>query len=193
MKEINLLKSETRRKSFSGKFLSEQLAIWTLAGILLLSLAAYGFFQFLKSQRETELGAVRAAIAEVENKMQSPPPELANAVRSQSALKYLEELLNRHTYWTHLWDELGNHTSKSAQYFNIAATADKSDFIIEGRVSNFEELGKLMLGLQNSANFINVQLVSSGPSKGKEKGIEFSIDVKYNPELLLDKSGSGEH
>jgi len=192
MADINLLKSEKKRGAgleiqFSG---SGKPLIWALAAVLVLILITFGIFYYLRSQVETELSGVKAAVAGAEQKMQLPPPELENAVKAQSALNALSGLLDKHLHWTNLWDELGKSTLKTARYLSISATTEKSDFVIEGRVENYEQLGKLMLGLQESKSFTDVQLVSSGPGKGEATGVEFSIDVKYDPELLLDKPDS---
>lgn len=194
MAEINLLRGEKKH----GPGLNLQMpapgrpVIWILLAILLLCLSGFTVFYFLHSKVQTELAGTKARAAEVEKSLQSPSPEVKEAIKAQAALSFLSGLLDKHLHWTYLWDALAKHTLKTVQYLSISATVEKSDFIVEGRVNNYEELGKLMLGLQSSSDFSRVELVSSGPSDGEVIGLEFSLAVKYRPSLLLNLPESSQ-
>lgn len=159
--------------------------IWSLAAVLCLTLAAYGVFYFLDAKVVSELASINSQIARAEQSMSSPSSEFRAAIKAQSALNELSGMLDRHVYWTNVWDELARNTLKTAQYLSISATMENSQFVLDGMVENYNQLGKLMLGLQGSSKFKDVQLVSSGPGKGEAIGVEFSIAVEYKPDLLL--------
>ena len=189
MPEINLLQGE-KRKTFHIGLPSQASGsglIWVLVGILALDLAIYGVFFFLSSQTLSETNTVNAEIAAADFKMQKPAAEFTDAIKAQSALKFLSGFLDNHIYWTKLWDRLGENTFRSIQYLSLSATTDNTRFVLAGTAQNYADLGKLILGLQAASDFQDVQLVSSGGSKGETAaGIDFSIAVQFNPGLLRD-------
>jgi len=195
MAEINLLRGEKKHVQHgdfkipgTGKPL-----IWFLLAVLLLTLAVYGVFYFLDGKTISELASVNGRIAQVEKNMSDPPPEFKDAIKAQSALNEISGMLDRHIYWTNVWEELGRNTLKTARYFSLSATTENSIFVIDGTVDNYSELGKLMLGLQGSSRFKDVQMISSGPGKGEATGVEFSLAVEYKPDLLLKNSPTFEN
>lgn len=194
MPEINLLRSEKKKTFHIG--VPTQMAggglIWVFLGIIVLDLAVYGILFFLGSKTVAELNTVNSATGEADAKMRKPEPEFTDAVKAQSALESLSGLLNGHIYWTKLWDKLGESTLRKVQYLSISATSDDKRFILTGKAENYSDLGKLILGLQSAGEFEDVQLVSSGASKGEDAaGIDFSIAVQFSPALIRQSLQNG--
>lgn len=187
MTEINLLQPERRSRSAErSPTISGTWTILVLAGLIVIELAIWITFAALESKVNSQVRQKVAEIATIDRKLQSPDPDLFNAIKAQAALASVGTLLNEHRYWTKVWDELARTTLKNAMYFTLNATAETNKFIVVGTVATYQDLGKLMLGLQSSGSFSEVALLSSNPSKGTETGIEFGISVTFKPSLLLE-------
>lgn len=196
MTEINLLQPERRSRSAErSPTISGTWTVFILAGLIVIELAVWITFTVLDSKVSSQVQQKVADIANIDRKLQSPDPDLFNAIKAQAALDSVGTLLNEHRYWTKVWQELARTTLKNAMYFTLNATAETNKFTVVGNVATYQDLGKLMLGLQSSDSFAEVALINSGPSKGTEPGIEFGISVVFKPSLLLElpaaKSNAG--
>jgi len=187
MTEINLLQPERRSRSAErSPTISGTWTIFVLAGLIVAELGLWTTFTVLDSKVNSQVQQKVADIGNIDRKLQSPDPDLFNAIKAQAALASVGTLLNEHRYWTKVWNELARTTLKNAMYFTLNATAETNKFTVVGTVATYQDLGKLMLGLQSSSSFAEVALLSSNPSKGTEPGIEFGISVAFKPSLLLE-------
>lgn len=186
MGEINLLqpgkksKFEVHAPAGSGSFL-----LWSLIILMALELAGFGALFFMRKRVDAKTAGQQAQIAELDGKINSRRDELKAAVTDQGMLTSFSSLLDSHIRWSSVWKTLGEYTLKVVQYLNIETTAEQDKFVVSGRVSNFTEVGKLLLGLQASENFTKVELMNTKSGEAGQTGIEFQISITLKRDLLV--------
>lgn len=99
----------------------------------------------------------------------------------------LDTALNTRIYWSKFWSQLNGVTPKSVAYSSM--TVDKEGTIaISGKAADFTSVAKLMVSLQKAPVFSMVELGGTSlKEEGDKKTTLFSLKLKVNPELLLNK------
>jgi len=185
MPEINLLQGDQKRKiQISHVGSAARPLFWILIVIFVVELGAYLWVKKQKSDVQNTIIAQQTEIDEAQREITGRSEEIQSAVKAQFALKNFSELLDTHVHWTKAWDELSRHTLKTVRFTTLQATDDSTQFIVGGNTISFTELGKVMLGMQNSPEFTEVMLLNSTPSEKEENTIEFELQVKFKKELL---------
>ncbi|HTL39704.1 MAG TPA: hypothetical protein VL306_02740 [Methylomirabilota bacterium] len=182
MQEINLLQNRLQEKSFAWDRQSK-LIITFLSIVFILILGAFGVFYLLNSKVQTQVQTTVAQNQELRKQLDSKQQGLSDAKAFQAQLANIKTLVNSHVYLSPLLDELAKMTYVKSQYFSLSAGID-GKLHLEGRVDNYVDLGKLLLGLSTSSKFKSVQLTSVLPSLGKINGYQFSINLTASPTLF---------
>jgi len=183
--EINLL--ENRIHDTSQVWQNQNKLIMTVLAVILIIVLGLGTVLFLLSQsivKQTD--QVVADNKTIQDKMSSQQADLADATTLQAQLANLHTLINGHVYFSPFLAELSKMTFQKAQYLNLDATPD-GKIHIEGRIDNYTNLGKLVLGLSTSSKFSNVKLLSAVPSTGVNSGYLFSLNLNASSDLFSKK------
>ncbi len=186
MVEINLLQPEKKSQfeahapAGSGNFL-----LWGLVALMVLELGGFGALYSFRKKADSKAAVEQAKIVEIDKKIASFSNELNRVTTDQGVLSTFSELLDKHIHWSNVWKALGEYTLKSVQYLNLETSAVQNTFVVSGRVSNFTEVGKLLLGLQSSENFTAVELLSTKAGDVASEGVEFQVSVTVKSDLLV--------
>lgn len=139
---------------------------------------------YLKKHVQASTLSVEAESAELDVVISAKQDDINKSVDAQSRLQLFEGLLAQHIHWTNVWSELGKQTYKSANYFTVEAAAETNKLNLTGYAPSFSDLGKLLLGLEKSEYFENVELQSASPAEQDKPGVGFEVLVEVKPEIL---------
>lgn len=185
MAEINLLQNRVTDTTNAGVFQSR--LIFIVLGLILAVLVGGTVVIFLlNSSLQTKIGTATATNQELQKKLTEQQSTLGNAKTFQAQLVNLRVLLNNHVYLSPLLDELSKVTYIKSQYTSFDVT-DTGKIHVEGLVNSYTDLGKLLLGLSTSTEFVNVKLLSILPSTGEINGFIFSVDMNVSPDIFIKK------
>lgn len=165
-------------------------SIFTLVAslVLVVLLGACGLLYWLAhstSVKSKELASQNIALQQQINTQQA---DLGDAKAYQAQLANIGLLLKSHSYFTPAIKELNNFTFQKSQYLTLDIGQDSEKIHVEGRVDNYTDLGKLLLGFSTSPNFKNVKLLSVVPSQGARTAYIFSVDMDVLPDLFINKN-----
>lgn len=185
MEEINLLQNRVRDHSQLWQRQSK-LIVGSLSVILALLLGVAGLFYLLGSSVQKNIEALNSETAKINDTMDAKKKTLGDATTFQAELANLKALYAQHTILSPLLDELGKATYQKVQ-FETLDVVGSSKIHIEGRVANYNDLGKMLLGFSTSPSFSDVKLSSVIPDTGQVVGYVFAIDMKANPNIFTKK------
>lgn len=185
MAEINLLKSiSEERKPFSLGG-SRSRALYIMAAILILEILIYGGFIFYERYLAKKILAAEKKAAELNFEIGKMDHQRSEAISFQSRLLNLEALLDNHVFWSALFKELEDFTYKFAIYNSLQINEGENKILLAGNISSYTDLSKLILGLKKSSKVLDVVLQSSGQEEGEKSGYSFTLEVTFDPRLLL--------
>ncbi len=184
MAEINLLQNQEvevkeRLKSSVLNKIGIVLLVLVLAGYA----AAYYFDAAASAQISTDKGQ-QSQVQQLIQQDQNYPALVSN----QEKLTNLKILLDKHLSWGDLIKRFADATLKSATYTKFQANSE-GGATITGTVPDFQSLDKLIKAYQlNDFNYIkDVKLINIGLSDKSQNGIQFTIKVTFNKDLLQPK------
>lgn len=157
-----------------------------LSVVLILLLGVAAIFYLLARRADQERADIVAQNRDLTNQFTEKQKDLSGAKIFQAQLVNLKALTTDHTYITPLLQEISGSTYVKAQYLTLDV-AQSGKIHLEGRVANYADLGKLLLGLTTSSKFHNVKLLSVVPATGKENAYQFAIDLVVTPEIFTKK------
>ncbi len=185
MQEINLL--QNRVKDTSHVWERQSKLILTFLSILLIIIIGVTAILFLLNR---SLASKTAVVTEdnlsLQKQLLSQQKDVENGKAFQAQLANLRVLLNNHIYISPFLDELSKSTYQRAQYTGLDVTTD-GQVHLEGIVSNYIDLGKLLLGLSTSSKFKNVKLLSVQPSSGKDNAYTFALEMSATSDIFTKK------
>ena len=184
MEEINLLQNRLYDKSFAW-YRQSRIVITGLVIILIAVLGVFAVFYILNSKTQKDLQTVTADNQNLKQQLDAKEQGLGEVKTFQAQLANLKILVNSHIYLSPVLDELSHMTFARSQYFTLNIGEDRK-LHLEGRVNSYEDLSKLLLGLNTSSKFKNIQLTSVSPSTGKINGFIFSINLVAADELFTE-------
>lgn len=184
MEEINLLQNRVKDSTqIWGR--QGRLVVIILSSILGLLLAGDGGLYLLSSSLQKNIDSVSNDTLTIRKVLDEKKKTLGDAVTFQAQLVNLRVLLDQHTVLSPLLEELSKVTYQKAQFFSLDVAAGKIH--VEGKVADYGDLGKLLLGFSTSPNFSGVKLISVGSSSDKVSGYTFVIDMKASPSIYKKK------
>ncbi|HYC79696.1 MAG TPA: hypothetical protein VEC17_01570 [Candidatus Binatia bacterium] len=186
MPEINLLQNKlndnTDRWQKSGKAVNVVLVLIIVAEII----GGGAFYMMNKTAQENKLVldqenlTIKQDLAELQN-------DLKDATGLQAQTKNIDTLLKNHVVWNAIIQEISDKTYRNSQYMQM--TSDTTGRIhIEGMVSSYTDLGKMLLALNTSDKFDSVQLTASSPGTGGAAGILYAVEVKAKQSIFLESA-----
>jgi Tfp pilus assembly protein PilN len=185
MAEINLLQNRLKDTTNTGTR-NGKIILVVLSVILIVLVGATAIIFFLNNSLQTQIAAASTTNQDLHKKLTDQQNTLGSAQTFQAQLANLRVLIRNHTYLSPLLDELSKVTYAKSQYVSFDVT-DAGKIHVEGLVSTYTDLGKLLLGLSSSTQFKNVKLLSIVPSTGNTNGYLFSIDMSVAPDIFTKK------
>lgn len=185
MQEINLLRSQLKDSTAVWHTRNRILtSVFVLVLILEVGLAA--LFFLLTKTTQVKKSALTEENRQTQSKINERQVDLLPARAFQAQLQNLGALVDKHIYWTTFFDELAQHTFSKTRFTGVQA--GKTGLIhLEGEVSNYADMGKMLLALSTSGKFKDVKLIASSPSKAEKFTIIFAVELKINQDLLVAK------
>lgn len=187
MADINLLQNQIKDTTF----LSDKRArLFTIIMSVVLSLVIVGgiaiYLATLSFNSKTKKLVLENE--KLQQKINNEQEGTGEAKSYQARLSNIAQLLKNHSYTSFLMEELDKKTYQKAKYLTFDAGPDTNKLHIEGEVDNYNDLGKLLLGLSTSEYFKNVRLLSVLPSRGASNSYVFSVDMNAAPEIFINKN-----
>lgn len=184
MAEINLLKNELQEKgpfSFGPPGL---MSVYIVVSIIALEILLYSGLAFYQRYVENKARDVEKQAMDMDLEIKKMEASRLAAISFQRRVNNLQFLLNNHVFWTPVFDELEKYTYKGARYQTLQVDQSKRELLVSGTIPSYTELGKLMLGLKQSANVSNVTLNATGATQSGEAGYEFTMQISFDSKLL---------
>lgn len=183
--EINLLENRIHDTSQVWQKQSK-LIVTALAVILILLLGLGAILFFFRQSIIKQTDQIVTDNKSIQDEMSSKSANLTDATVLQAQFANLQTLINGHVYFSPLLSELSKVTYQRAQFLSLDMTP-AGLVHIEGRIDNYNSLGKLLLGLSTSSKFSNVKLLSATPSTGANSGYFFSLNLNASTYLFSKK------
>lgn len=180
MADINLLQNQLKDTTLTASRRS-MTAIWILTFVLVVLVLGGGALYLLTRNLTTESSQLTTDNTRLQKEIQNSSEDIDKAKVLQAKLSNASLLLKNHIHISPLLDEIEEFTYRASKYVNISI--DEVGLIhLEGTVSSYSDLGKLLLGLSTSEYFESVRLLSvAGGSEANT--YHFSINMKATAEL----------
>lgn len=175
MPEINLLQNRVKDTTYAWQN-QFKLGVIILSLILIILAGGGAGLLILTKQTKAQADEVTRNNAQLQSNLTNQQKDLGAAKQFQAQLSNIRTLLDQHVYMTVLLDEIEKVTYVKAQFVTIDAS-NIGKVHLEGQVSDYTSLAKLILGLNSSDKFSNVKLLSISPSSGSVNSFIFSIDM----------------
>lgn len=165
--------------------------LWVLVMLLVLEFLVLGGLYLWRRNIISQAQEKQAQIIAFDQQLNGMQEEISEALSAQLSLQSFSSLLDKHIHWTNVWDELARTTLKTAVFDSIEAASESGEFLLSGSVSDYTALGKLMLGLESSGGFQQIELISAGVAT-EGPGVIFEIRIIMDGSLLLETAGDSE-
>lgn len=159
MADINLLDQESsvsKIKNQSKQWLSR------IAGVILvLSLLLYGYLFYSSWSLNNQIGESQAKITQYQSELQNNKKR-DELIARQGQLKYTNQLLDNHMYWSILLPELARVTLNSAKYTSIETNVE-GELGLTVTVPSYSDAEKYLQIYdlpEYNKNFSNVRVMS---------------------------------
>jgi plastocyanin len=169
---------------FPGGFLAIGILIVVLAGAVTLGVFIYrNMLSSNLSKLENQIVILKA------EELKYVPME--NAAKTlQSQLNNIDNLINKHKYWSGVIKVLADYTPITVSYKSIECEDINNKFTVTGYADNYQSLANLMVSLKKVEGkefFDTIELDSAKLSTDeKEKGkVEFSVSFNLKPGSLI--------
>ncbi len=182
MADINLLENQLKDTTIVASRRS-MLVIWVLTLVLVLLVVGGGAFYLFTRTLTTETTELTADNERLQKEIQRSSEDISKAKILQAKLANADLLLKNHIYISPVLDEIEEFTYKLSRYANVTVK-ETGKIHLEGSVSSYSDLGKLLLGLSTSKYFESVQLLAVVTA---DNGYGFSVDMKASNELYITK------
>ena len=197
MADINLLKGHKLPSNLesSSNMIPKapgKAAILVLLLLVIVELGIYGAIFVNKGNTEEEILKKEDEAAQLQTKIDSEIDEINEAVAGQFAINAFSDLLDSHNRWSRVFEELGRVTLKTVSFNSLQAVFDEEPkFLVSGTASSFSEVGKVLLGFETSAEFSEVELLTSEPEAASGL-VVFEIRVHLKKDLLTNLDENSE-
>lgn len=183
MPEINLLQNRVTNTGSAWKGQANLVLGILLALLILLGAGGAGLL-ILKGRVQAKVDGLTQQNTILQTNLTNQQKNLGSAKQFQAQLANVRVLLNQHVYMTILLAEIEKVTYAKAQYTSIDAS-NIGLIHLEGNVTDYTSLAKLILSLNSSEKFNDVRLMSINPSSGDTNNFQFSIDLKVDKEIFV--------
>ncbi|MBX4191536.1 MAG: hypothetical protein KW804_01925 [Candidatus Doudnabacteria bacterium] len=185
MPEINLLQNQLKDTTLASRQRTQLAAL--VSGMVLVLLIVCGVILYLLTQaKQTKIAEITEDNNKTLERINENDKNLSEAKAYQAKLSNLDLLLKNHIMISPLLREFETYTYKQAKFVTLDVAEDTGKVHLEGQVSSYEALGKLLLGLTTSTNFRNVKLATVIPSStDNSNNYIFSIDLNVNTNIFV--------
>lgn len=190
MPQINLLTSEeTKRHTLPWEIILTVLVRLCFVAFLAL-IAYYGFLVYRTKSITQQTATTQDSIAQKQNELLTDQNRRELLVR-QGQMHEAAALLAKHQYWSKFLPELARVTLKSSAYLAFSTT-DKGTARFAVSVPSYTELDEFLQVFDLPdyyQNFSDVKVTSVSKYQiGDLSGLKFEVELKYNPQFLVQKS-----
>jgi hypothetical protein len=184
MPEINLLQNQLKDTTLVARQRTQLVAAISAVVLILLIISGGGIYLLTKNTQE-KVAKVIEDNDKILKQINEQDRYLSDAKSYQAKLSNIELLLKNHVAVAPLLDEFEKYTYQQARFISADVAQDLGKVHLEGVISTYEGLGKLLLGLSTSPNFKNVKLSTVTPSNQQNfNGYTFAIDLNVVPGLF---------
>jgi Tfp pilus assembly protein PilN len=179
--QVNLMPTAMTLKTWSQ--ISQQLAASGVGALVLIGLI-YGGLIFWSFQIEQRAKAIDQQIATVEASIGQFQGLKDQISQTETQIKDVQQLLNRHIYWTHFFDLLQKYTIDTV-YFDKFAAGINGSLSLSAHGNDYQAAARQLKLLQTDAakEFVKNASITS-VTKNTEGGVSFNVGLTLNNELF---------
>jgi len=185
MPEINLLQNRVKETGFAWQGQIRAVLVILILALILLVAGGFGLLVLTK-QTQSQVSQTEQENSALQSDLSKQQATLGSAQQFQAQLTNLKTLLNQHVYMSTLLTEIEKFTYTQSQFMSMDAS-NVGVVELEGVVTDYPSLAKLILGLSTSEKFSNVRLTSIAPSSGERNGYSFSLALDVATDVFVKK------
>jgi len=159
-----------------------------IAGVLISILIVVGVYQRVvieKQQMQTAEEILLDKINKINRKIELAERNIREVTIFQSKLNLIEQLLDKHIYWTNFFKFLEDVTIEDIYYSNFSGDTN-GIYTLSASAESFNMLAKQIEELRTNEN-INLATTNGGSVGGAEGGgsrVSFVLQLEINPEIF---------
>lgn len=184
--ETNLMEGEAI-SFFDWQANASALAISAVIATLIIG-AAYGGLMVYGSKKHNEILNTENKSAEVGQKINQAQNDIEQYISLQKKLKFVNQLLDKHLYWTNLFNFLEKKTIADIYYLSFSGDS-AGKYTIPARADNFGNLTEQLKIFKAEKDKVKQADISGGKLDSKENeektGISFDLEITLNPSVFL--------
>jgi len=144
--------------------------------------AAYGVVRYYEGRIGTEITFAQSEIEKMRSDIEAFSAIRTKAVDLKERLDFVEMLLNRHIYWTIVFEELEKHTIDDVYFMNFAADRD-GRVVLSAVGVDYRSVARQIVAFEEANSFVvDVTVDSASMSFGSE---DMDSQVRFDVNLLL--------
>lgn len=154
----------------------------------------YEFIQWRSRDIADQNNKIQAEIDTIKTEMLQYDRERKEVEALIAGLSSMEDLLNRHVYWTRVFEQLQNYTIDDVYFTNFAASRDGT-LRLSAIGRDYISVARQLVVFQNARNFVSKVEINSASartdkdSEGKPviTGTSFDVMIELVPEIFYAK------
>ncbi len=162
--------------------------IWTIIINLLIVGILYGIIILYNYRIKLETDIQDQKITEKLTAISKLQPKEKEVEGLLAEIKQVEQILNKHLYWTNFFENLEDYTLDNVYYTDFAATSE-GNITLSAITTDFQSVAKQIIALRNSKNFIKeVKVLGAKKNAGvttTQPTVSFSISLVLDPQVFL--------
>lgn len=162
--------------------------IWTIIINLLIVGVLYGIIILYNYRIKLETDIQDQKITEKLTAISKLQPKEKEVEGLLAEIKQVEQILNKHLYWTNFFDNLEDYTLNNVYYTDFAATSE-GNITLSAITTDYQSVAKQIIALRNSKNFIKeVKVLGAKKNAGgttAQPTVSFSISLVLDPQVFL--------
>lgn len=185
MLEINLLPKKKRQETQALKANTT----YTMIAVVILIVAFLGvlFLVGYKTMKTATLNSIESKVSDLKAEEATYAQLESDAKTLQNQMQNIESILENHTYWHAMFDELSKHVPAKLILTDFTAESDRR-VAVQGTAVTYAELARFMVSLREGGGgkFSNIKLLSAGLSDpGKpDSTVSFNVTFEFDQNLL---------
>lgn len=181
--EVNLVPAENNLLPPAKIFSFILLAV--IANIIIIGIS-YGLIFLKNYQTQLKTQAQDQKIEEMILAINELKANEAKAAVLLEEMNQVENIINKHIYWTNFFQALEKYTLNDVYYSNLAATKEGL-ITLSATTVDFQGVAKQLLTFQGAADFVSQVEILGATKTGTEENpsVEFNIGLTLNPSIFL--------
>ena len=185
MSDINLIRTEYKRRGISLKGIFSK-AMGIVLALLILSLLIYGGLLIYKKSLSKKIENLKQATKELDSKRNT---SLENSIYgADKKLNSVENLFKNHFYWSKLFAEIEQLVISDVYFSEIETVIidGKLDLTLSGNAKTYTGLARQMISFKEDALADKVEL--SNLKLSEAGGIDFTLSVSMLKSILINQT-----